>query len=313
MKKQTLWTIGGGVLLLILASTTISLLLSQSSSTKNSIATTSFQTRIPIGEMMASDTDIAPEESLQKSIMPILPPEPSITAGETAAEVDQRIIKNGYLTLVVKDVPYAVSQITDLADTDHGFVQNSSISENKDGTHKGKISIRIPVKEFDRTMDTITSYALAVSNQSSTGQDVTEQFTDLQAQLHNAEAQEQVYLEILKKAETIQDVLMVQQQLGSIRGTIESLQGRIKYLENVTAYSTISVSLSEEASVQLPTKGFRPLSIFKEAIQTLIALFQSAAAGTIWLLVIGGGILLPLGLMVWALVRLARGRTAHKK
>ena len=90
-----------------------------------------------------------------------------------------------------------------------------------------------------------------------TGQDVTEQYTDLEAQLRNAKAQEEVYLEILKQAKTVEDILLVQDRLGNIRAVIEGLEGRIKYLENATSYSTITVSLQEEPVVRAPTKEFR--------------------------------------------------------
>src|SRR4029079_8297694 len=137
-------------------------------------------------------------------------------------------------------------------------VQNSSVSEREDGTHFGSITVRVPAEEFENTLNAIKDFANVVRTQSTTGQDVTEQYTDLQAQLRNAQAQETEYLNILKRAQTVEEILSVQNYLGSIRSTIESLQGRIQYLENVTSYSTITVGLSEEPTVHVPTKAFRP-------------------------------------------------------
>ncbi|MBI4598584.1 DUF4349 domain-containing protein [Candidatus Uhrbacteria bacterium] len=244
----------------------------------------------------------------------IVPPF-SPTAGETAAEVDQKIIKTGSLDLVVDDVSATASRVSALASGKSGFVQDSSVSEREDGTKFGNVTVRIPGNAFEETVDEIKSYAALVRSESSNGQDVTEQFTDLQAQLRNARAQEQVYLEILKKAETVSDVLAVQQQLGMIRGTIESLEGRIQYLENQTSYSTISVFLTEEPTLRIPTKEFRPSAILKEAFQALVAVFQNLAASAIWFVIVGGGILLPLGLLAWVVVRIvrrARNRTSPR-
>ncbi len=228
------------------------------------------------------------------------------TGGQTAAEVDQKIIKNGSLQLTVKDVTEAVSRITMLAGDKGGFVQNSSVSARADGTHYGQIVIRVPARDFEQTMETIKGFALVVKNESATGQDVTEQYTDLEAQLRNAMAQEQTYLEVLKRAQTVEDILKVQQRLGDIRGTIESLQGRLKYLENVTSYSTISTTLEEEPVVQVPTMEFRPYTSLKEAVRSLVAAFQQIIVALIWLVVVGGGIALPIVLIVWLVVVIVR-------
>jgi len=150
----------------------------------------------------------------------------------------------------------------------------------------------------------IKAYAASVTTESAQGQDVTEQFTDLEAQLRNAKAQEEEYLEILGQAETVEEILMVQSYLSSVRYTIESLEGRIQYLENRTSYSTISVAMSEEPTVRIPTKDFRFGATVSEAGQALVAILQNLAVAAIWLVVVGGGILLPAGLVVWAIVRI---------
>jgi hypothetical protein len=228
------------------------------------------------------------------------------TAGETAAEVDQKIIKNGSIRMTVEDVYAASDRITALATAKGGFVQGSSSSERGDGTHEGYVTVRVPAKHFESTMTEIKAFAKLVRNDSTNSQDVTEQYTDLEAQLRNAKKQEETYLAVLDKADSVEDILRVQERLGSIRGVIESLEGRKKYLENVTSYSTISVSLEEEPVVRLPTKEFRPAAMVKEAVQALVGTFQNFAAALIWIVIVGGGIALPLvilGLIVRAVMR----------
>jgi hypothetical protein len=227
------------------------------------------------------------------------PPIPPPTAGQTAAEVDQKIIKNGHLRLVVEKVSEAVTKATELAARKGGFVQSSSVTERGDGTYFGEIVIRVPAKEFEATMTEAKSFATVVKNETSSGQDVTEQYTDLQAQLRNAQAQEETYLQILKRAQTVEDILMVQERLGNIRSVIESLQGRLKYLENVTAYSTVSISLEEEPRVRVPTKEFRLGAIVREAAQKLVAVGQKLIAGLVRVVIVWGGILVPLALLAW--------------
>lgn len=244
-----------------------------------------------------------------KIVMP--PYEP--TAGETAAQVDQKIIKNGYLQLSVEKVAETSVRITDMAARRGGFLQSSSITERGDGTYSGDVTVRVPAKEFEAAMNEIKSYAKLVKRETATGQDVTEQYTDLEAQLRNARAQEETYLAILKQARTVEDTLMVQDRLGAVRAQIESLQGRMQYLENVTSYSTISVSLSEEPNVRVPTREFRPVAIMKQAFQTLVAVFQNLVAGLIWLVIVWGGVLLPLGLVAWLAWKRWKRRSTSKR
>lgn len=247
------------------------------------------------GSMMA----IAPS-AVDIGMMPV----PAPTAGKTAADVEQKIVKNGYLQLAVDKVADAADRISQLVTARGGFVQSSSVSERGDGTYRGDVSVRVPVEKFEETMAEIKKLATLVKSETATGQDVTEQYSDLQAQLRNAQAQEQTYLAILRQAKTVSDTLQVQQQLGVIRGQIESLQGRIQYLTNTTSYSTISISLEEEPSVRAPTKEFRFWTIVKEATQALVASVQGIIAALIWALIVWGGILIPLGLIIWLVARL---------
>lgn len=238
----------------------------------------------------------------------IAPSPEAPTAGSTAAEVDQKIIKTGYLDLQVNDVSESVSKISTYTNGNGGFVQDSDISEREDGTHFGNMTVRLPSETFDAAMDEIASYATLVQTRSSQGQDVTEQYTDLEARLGNAQAQEQEYLKILKQATSVEDILSVQQYLGQVRQEIESYQGQVKYLSNQTSYSTITIGLSESSAVHLPTKAFRPFDTLKDAVQGLGAIAQRLVEGLIYLVIIGGGIVLPIGLIVWGIRTLIRRR-----
>jgi hypothetical protein len=238
------------------------------------------------------------------------------TNDKTATETDQKIIKTGYLDIVIDRVGETMTKLTALTTGKGGYLQNSSVSERKDGTKYGSATIRIPAKEFENTMEEVKKLATSVTTETSSGQDVTEEYTDLEAQLHNAQAQETEYLNILKKATSVDDILNVQSYLGRVREQIETLQGRIKYLSNLTTYSTITVSLSEEPTIKLPTKEFHPWSAIKEAAQTLVSVAQALVITIIWLMILGGGILLPaiilLVILIWVVKRLWRRIYAKK-
>jgi len=267
------------------------------------VQTTKSSGMMGLAAPMAPSYDLAQEADESYSYRAeMMYPVPEPRAGQTAAEVDQKIIKNGSLQMVVMDVGEAATRIAAAAAGKGGFVQSSSITERADGTHYGQISVRVPAKEFEASMAEIKGYAETVKNESASGQDVTEQYTDLEAQLRNARAQEQTFLAVLDKAKNVEDILKVQEQLGRVRGIIESLEGRLKYLENVTTLSTISVYLEEEPRVQVPTKEFRPWSEIKAAVQSLVAAFQQMLTTLIWLVIVGGGLFLPIAILVWIIV-----------
>ncbi len=254
------------------------------------------------------DDNVAVKSMIAPSPMPPI----YQNGGQTAAEVDQKIIKNGSLRLTVDSVSDSLAQMANIAKKYQGFVQASSSSERGDGKHEGSVAIRVPSDRFESAMSDAKKIARVVNNEYVSGQDVTEQYSDLEAQLRNAQAQEAEYLVILKKAVSVEDILKVQQPLGQVRGEIESLQGRLKYLQNVTSLSSIDIALTEEASVSVPTKEFRPLTIVKQAAQTLVTLAQDIAAAIIWIVIVGGGIAIPIIVLV-LLVLAALRRRGKKK
>lgn len=235
-------------------------------------------------------------------------PTPAPTAGATAAEVDQKIIKTANLDLQVKDVPEAAKLTVFKANSRGGFVQESSVSEGSNGRKYGSVTVRVPAENFEELIMDLRQLALVVRNESISGQDVTEQYTDLAARLKNAKAQEATYLAVLAQAKSVEDILKVQNYLGNIRETIERYEGQLKYMENRTSLSTVSVSFSEEPSVPVPGKEFRPGTAVTEAWRTLVALAQALLIFLIWFAIIGGAFLLPLVLVIWLIVWVVRRR-----
>jgi hypothetical protein len=314
-KNKNLWRAVGAVILFLVLSALI-----KAYTNPTRLFTTTSQSEVGGFAAIQPSTDFD-EKSYRTTNSFAAPSEFSLSnelivydsAGATAAEVDQKIIKTGYLDLVVNSVDEITVKITALATGFSGYLQSSSVYEREDGTKYGDITIRVPVENFENSVIEVKKLAASVTSETSSGQDVTEQYTDLEARLRNAEAQETEYLEILKKAETVSDILSVQSYLGQVRGEIESLQGQIKYLENQTSYSTLSVSLSEEPTIKIPTKEFRPWSTIKEAGQALVAMFQNIAVGAIWLAILGGGLLLPIAIVILVVFWLVKKKNSKTR
>ncbi len=241
---------------------------------------------------------------LRGEAYPIDPP----TAGEINVD-DQRIIMTGYVTLDVNDITEGVTGVTDVAEQFQGFVQNSNAGENGNGSRYGSITIRVPVETYEDALAAIRALGVRVVNESTNAEDITEQFTDLEARLKVAREEEQAYLALLSRAGSVSDLLQVQRELSQVRTRIERLEGQIQYLENRSELSTISVTLQETASVRIPTKPFQPGEAIKGAAQSVVVAFQFIATALIWVVILGVGVALPIGIIAWIVYRVWKHRT----
>ena len=238
----------------------------------------------------------------------------SLTTTETtdtaAGELtEQKVIKTGSLTMTVDEADKTADKISEIADDKNGFVQSSNISTNSADAQSATVVIKVPANDFERTVRAIKELAKSVEKEYVTGQDVTEQYVDLQAQLKNYRAEEAQYVKIMEQATTVEDTLKVADKLARVRGNIESVEGKIKYLENQTDFSTITVYLSEEVSVSVPTKEWKPWTNVKTAFQAWVKTLQKLVDVSVWLVIFLG----PLVVLVWILVALIRRRLKKKK
>ncbi len=198
---------------------------------------------------------------------PALPP--------TAGQQDQKIIKTASLGITVDNVDVSATQIANEAIILKGFVQNSSVTENEKGQKFANLILRVPVSSFDNLITKIKSLAKLVEREDVNGQEVTEEYIDLQADLTHNQAVEAQYLELLKRAQKVEEIIAVREKLDQVQGEIERLKGRLRYLDNQTEMSTISVSISSEVQISLPAEKWQPYVVVKEAVKGLIINLQN--------------------------------------
>ena len=160
---------------------------------------------------------------------------------EEAALVSQEriIVRTVEMELEVADVSGSIDSISDLAQDLGGWVVSSDRSER----HHGFISVRVPAERLEDAVLQLRALAEDVESEISTSRDVTDQYVDIGARLKNQEATEEALLKLLERAEKVEDALEVQNQLTKVQEQIERLQGRIKFLEQTSAFSLIHVAL----------------------------------------------------------------------
>jgi len=202
------------------------------------------------------------------------------------SEEDTLVIKTGSLTLDVKSAPDTMASLTAMADAYGGFVQDSNSWVQSDETIAGSVTLRVEVEHFEQALEDIKALATVVQSESISGQDVTADYVDMQAELTNLQAEEQQYLEILERAYTVEDLLSVSDYLSRVRGDIEWIQGQLNYLENRTSFSTISIYVYEEASILAPTSDWQPFVLIKQSFNQLVVIVQGLIGLGIWFVIV---------------------------
>lgn len=193
--------------------------------------------------------------------------------------IERKIVKTGYITLEVEEIAETISEVTKVADELGGYVVSSHKSEGEKRV-SGSVRIRVPADKFDEAFDRLRQLAINVPYESTEARDVTEEYVDLEARLHNLEATEAQYLALLEKAKTVEEMLKVQQALSDVRGEIERIEGRMKYLERTSDMSLIEVSLEEARGLAEPWSAS---AAFKSAVRGLTAFGRGIATGLMWL------------------------------
>lgn len=175
------------------------------------------------------------------------------------APVERKIIRNADLQLESFSPEEAQQKITTIAESKNGFViestQSSSSSEVKT-RDVVTMTVRVPADKFNESLDEIRKTSSRVITETVTGQDVTEEFVDVEARLKAKKALEAQFLEIMKQGKTVEDALNVQRQLAEVRGEIERIEGRLRFLENQTSLSTIKIRVLAPTSYSPNSEGF---------------------------------------------------------
>src|SRR5947208_6478147 len=214
---------------------------------------------------------------------------------------DRNLILTAKIDMRSKD-PWATSDRAQaIAGGLGGDVLNLSQSGTAD-TRSASLTIRVPSSRFGDALQQLKSLEGEIQTSGVTAQDVTDQFVDLQARLTAKEAEEQRYIAILNRANTIDEILKVDASLGNVRTQIEQLTAQINSIKNRTEFSTISMSISTLSALPGDTtsKAWDPAKTVGRALAALGAMMQVFADVVIWLIVFGWLPLLAFAILIFA-------------
>ncbi|HEY0543831.1 MAG TPA: DUF4349 domain-containing protein [Pyrinomonadaceae bacterium] len=231
-------------------------------------------------------------------------------ASNTAME--RKIIRNAELHMEVSNPSESQRRIASIAESRGGFVVNSDASQRQDNDKSRPemtvtVVVRVPAAQFDATLNEIRGAASRIMQEKTTGQDVTEEYIDLEARIRTKQALEAQFLEIMKQAKSVTDALEVQRQLAEVRTEIEQLEGHRRYLENQSSLSTITVTLQSPTPI-VSTSGFfySVRQAFADGVDIAATITLFLIRALITLLPVAIFIFLPLALIARYFIRRAR-------
>jgi len=201
----------------------------------------------------------------------------------TPERKERLVVKNSWLSLLVKDVRGIQEKIVKRAEEEGGYMVNSQI-ESPGEKERGVVTVRIPVDKAEGMLRYIRSLGIRVVSENLIGRDVTDEYTDIQSRLKALYQTKAKFEEILSQADKVADILQVQRELVNLQQQIDNLKGKEQYLQKTAATVKITVYLStdELALPYFPAQPWRPRAIFKQAMRSLVGTFRSMGTLLIW-------------------------------
>ncbi len=233
------------------------------------------------------------------------------------------IISTAQLTLLVDDVATTLEQVWRLVERFQGYTVQTTSYRTATDNLAATVTIRVPSERFGEALSELRKLAWKVQRESTSGEDVTDQYVDLEARLKAQKATEGELLALLREVrqsegnaqEKAEAILSIYQRLTEVRTQIEQLQGQMQYLEKMSAMATITLELlPREPEVEKPVveESFNPLRTLREAARVLVQILQGLVNALIWVVVVALPFWVIFGFLVFVWIRWRRRRVARK-
>ena len=232
----------------------------------------------------------------------------SVPQGHLDALKNRKLIYTASLQIEIEKYEESYQKVQSLIQQAGGFIADLQVYENPDRKKSATVTIRVPESAFQDTIDKLKGVGKLKSEQIN-GQDITEEYTDLEARLKNKRELETRLLDILRtKTGKLSDILEVETELARVREEIEQMEGRKRFLDDRVSLSTITVNLFEPSSLTSPNQ-WQPL---RQALENMTEIF-AGSLGALLMFVSGALPWFILGMLfVWILARWVKRRRAKR-
>jgi hypothetical protein len=165
----------------------------------------------------------------------------------TEMSVNRMVIYHADLNLRVKNFETARKGLEAKAKGYNGYIVQSNSNTYDGEQQSGTMTFRIPEEHFQAFLNDAEGLSVEVNSREVSGEDVTEEFVDLESRLKSKRVVEARLLAFMNAAQKTEDLLKISSDLATVQEEIDKIAGRKKFLENQTAFSTVSITLEEDA------------------------------------------------------------------
>ena len=217
-------------------------------------------------------------------------------AASTTQDIDleRKLIKEGRVEFETSDISATRKSVFEAMEKYKAYAASDQEYKSA-GRVSNTIVVRVPAVHFDALLSESTKNIAKFDSKEIEVKDVTEEFLDIQARLKTKKELENRYIELLKKANTVGEILEVEEQIGQLRSEIESVEGRLKYLESKISLSTLTMTFYQKVPNETEF-GSKFINGFRNGWDNLIWFFVILT--NIWPFIILG-IGLVFGIRIW--------------
>ncbi len=163
---------------------------------------------------------------------------------------NRKIIKKGSIRFETGSIEQTKEHIDQVVNDLGGYVSHDNL-QHYPGKIEESMTVRIPAENFDILLTRISGEAKKIDSKTINAQDVTEEYMDVRARVKTKKAVANRYKQLLQKANTIKDILAIEEELGNIQEEIESAEGRLQYLKNRIVFSTLHITFYKQTSTKV--------------------------------------------------------------
>jgi len=217
-------------------------------------------------ERMSSDSVLA-EINTDYEMAPPIPEEDKAinrsgndnSDDQTIPNDKKKMIKDGTMSITVSDIDVTKKRVDSLLKIYNAYYSSENLYNN-DYSQTYNLNIRVPAMNFELLITEIESGKGEVTSKIINARDVTVEYFDLESRLANKRSYLERYRELLRQAKTVKDILEIEEQIRSLTEEIDSAEGRLKYLSDQVAYSTLNLNITREKGYVYRPKERGPIS-----------------------------------------------------
>jgi len=182
-----------------------------------------------------------------ENLLMVEPSSKTMSASQEAPndEFTHKVIKTGGIEFETENIEKDYQKIKSILPKYGAYIENENQSKSSHQINYN-LTVRVPAPTYDTLFSSVVFLAKKVINKYSNQEDVTERYYDLETRIKNKKALETTYVELLKKASEIKDILDIERNLNQVRTDIERLEGQFRYLSKQVSYSTINLNFYEQ-------------------------------------------------------------------